>query len=464
MRTSALKAPAIYPASAPPMPSAQMQDVGGLGSDPDTQAILDAIYPQSQPVMQQAPGANIGPLHLSGSGLDAASMAILQQMQNAPQPRNFGQGLLSGFAGGWAGARGSQAVARQNANAEALKQTHQDTIDRRKLAAQMMAEGRKDMTINDQGMADLLGKPIGTKVPASVFTAALGIANRPDKAPSTDPMVDINNPAMQAFFGRMHYSPAPGITQMRQSELTALGKPTAVDKQEPMGAAQQEFAGQQLAAGADLPFGIWRGMSPEDKAGVMKAWARLSGSGYKAAEAKAVYAGTKGSIGALTKVANNARAWSSLVDKNIGVIEPILQKIKDTGTEWGNAPARSLVKGLGDVPVAQFNFALETLKPEVSRLLNSPGLTGVLTVDAKRDMNAVLNNSYTVPQLEGVFKIIKLDKQNRLDTYDEALKAAAGSIGEQDGIPVSAPTGTLPPKTLAEQALDFVTGKRGKKP
>ena len=84
---------------------------------------------------QQAPDFNVGPLHLNGSGVDAASLAVLRAMQHMPQPTSGLGGLASGFVSGYAGARAAKAQSRQAANAAEDKRVLGDDIERRKQAA-----------------------------------------------------------------------------------------------------------------------------------------------------------------------------------------------------------------------------------------------------------------------------------------------------------------------------------------
>src|SRR6185436_7078724 len=48
-------------------------------------------------------------------------------------------------------------------------------------------------------------------------------------------LVDISTPEMGAFFKRIGYTPPPGIKRMKQSELTALGKPSQSERDNALG-------------------------------------------------------------------------------------------------------------------------------------------------------------------------------------------------------------------------------------
>jgi len=124
-------------------------DISGQEYDPLwARQMAEQDIPRVPAQYQQAPNVNVGPLHLNGSGVDAASLAVLRAMQGMPQPTSGLGGLASGLVSGYAGARAGQAQSRQAANAAEDKRVLGDDIERRKQAAaygRSLAQHRWDM-------------------------------------------------------------------------------------------------------------------------------------------------------------------------------------------------------------------------------------------------------------------------------------------------------------------------------
>lgn len=106
--------------------------IGGGESGYDAQAAADAAYPVP-PVPQMVPQSRFQ------SGLDAASLAVLQQLQNMPQPRGFGAGLAQGFVGGLAQTR-AERVAEKKAAFESEQANRAKQVERN--AAAKFTAGR----------------------------------------------------------------------------------------------------------------------------------------------------------------------------------------------------------------------------------------------------------------------------------------------------------------------------------
>jgi hypothetical protein len=186
-------------------------DITGPEYDPLwAQQAAEQAIPVNPAQYQQAQNVNLGPLRLNGSGVDAASLAVLRAMQNMPQPRGALGGLASGFVSGYAGARASKAQARQEANAAEDKRVAGDNIERRKLAAgyaRDLANHRWKMR-QDSYANDLAIKRDAAK-------EAL-------KTPSVDETTTLTRPMWQAAKANGIHIPVERIGQkIKWSELTA---------------------------------------------------------------------------------------------------------------------------------------------------------------------------------------------------------------------------------------------------
>jgi len=101
-------------------------------------------YNPNPPSPIPPPGLRIGPLRLSGNGLDSASLAVLQALQGA-RPQGFGQNFATGLVGGYAGARYNRALERGQANEGAQKAHADETKERARAAASYLATHRQEM-------------------------------------------------------------------------------------------------------------------------------------------------------------------------------------------------------------------------------------------------------------------------------------------------------------------------------
>ena len=144
--------------------------------------------------------------------------------------------------------------------------------------------------------------------------------------------------------------------------------------------------------------------------------------------AAASYKADSQSRGALQKMSDNAEAFIRTADGNAEVLRGAMNKIKDSGVSWTNRPVRSLMAGIGDVDQARFRAAVRVLTPEFARIISSPNMTGVLTNEARSEMQAVMSESYTIPQLEGALQILLQDSRIRRDAYRQQLKDIEGRM------------------------------------
>jgi hypothetical protein len=103
------------------------------------------VYPHGVPQYPQQPSPNmrIGRFSVPGEGLDQAALSILQALQSARRPRNFGEGLIQGVIGGFAGTRARGAAQRQQFNEQQQRRqvmAENEAIATRRQAAMTLAQ------------------------------------------------------------------------------------------------------------------------------------------------------------------------------------------------------------------------------------------------------------------------------------------------------------------------------------
>ena len=146
-------------------------DISGQEYDPLwARQMAEQDIPRVPAQYQQAPDFNVGPLHLNGSGVDAASLAVLRAMKDMPQPTSGLGGLASGFVSGYAGARAAKAQARSAANAAEDKRVLGDDIERRKQASEygrMLRSHQLQLAMKAKTESPMVDIPGVGKVPAT---------------------------------------------------------------------------------------------------------------------------------------------------------------------------------------------------------------------------------------------------------------------------------------------------------
>jgi len=366
-----------------------------------------AYPPRPVPMPPQSPDVRLGRLNLSGGRLDAASMAVLQALQNQPRPQGFGANFVTGLAGGLAGGRVQGMSARQQQyeaerdKAKAYNEAAERFRGQAALAAERSRGGTKD-------------------APKKMSEAYL----------DTKLMTPDELAAFRKRFPHI-YIPPDGIVYRGATDE----KPKESDTVSMSPRAAKFWSQRSLSMGGDgIPPGM--GRNPRLLTAFLENTAaeadKIGMTGFDAAKAKARYRAGANAMSDLTRTMERAKPFAALLHKNIAVLRGTMGKVKDTGIQWANKPLRAVMGQMGSVEQAQFRTALVPVAKESARLLESTTLAGVLSVEAQQELRAVLSGSYTIPQLEGVLEIIEQETNNRLEAYEEAAASQGETVGKVD--------------------------------
>lgn len=128
---------------------------------------------------------------------------------------------------------------------------------------------------------------------------------------------------------------------------------------------------------------------------------------------------------------------------------------------WIQAGRRDVA---GDPDVVAFNAAITSFKNEYARIMSAPGATGGVTSDAARDeAESMINNAFTMPQLQNVIATMKRGMTNRISSIDEEyastiqrLQTPAGATSTTTktpatGAPSSGAAAPELPKAIVDQ-------------
>ena len=413
---------------------------------------LAGVQPQQAPQMEESPGIHIGRFGVSGNRLDSISRAVLAAMQNQPRATGGGAGFAQGFAQGFSGSR-VRAADERKARYEAAQK---DAQDRREWARRVQQSGAEIMLRQRaEGM----------------FPNAGTATQKPNEA-----YIVLDTPEKEAAFKAQfpHVDVPPDKTVMRSwlksDEGTDLNNQIKAERLRnlkeniPKGLSPKaiNFWTEHVLSGGDLPQWVAT-RDPQARRALAENAAEEASktgmSGYDLARARAAFKAEASALTDVTRTAENARPFINLLHTNMDVLMNTAQKIKDTGTAWGNVPVRQLVVGLGSKDQVAFNTALLPVVTEAARVLTSPNMRGVLTDDARHELESVVSRNFTMAQLEGAIEILRLESNNRLDAYDEAVSSIKGKLGVAPGAEAAAPPATNVARapSLGDRALEEIS-------
>jgi len=140
---------------------------------------------------------------------------------------------------------------------------------------------------------------------------------------------------------------------------------------------------------------------------------------------QASIAGQKKSVVDLTKSLNNVEAFSANEKATLQQILELSNKIPDTGSPLINDVVRGVaVKGLGDQDLADLRTMLTTTVPGIARILNSPNMTGVVSEEARQEVNKMLAGDMPAAQMKRVIGRILVEMDQRRVGYSNQIKQA----------------------------------------
>ncbi len=163
------------------------------------------------------------------------------------------------------------------------------------------------------------------------------------------------------------------------------------------------------------------------------------------------------SLGLLTAQKNAVEAFEKTAVKNGDVLADLADKVDTTGSpvieRWIRAGRREIA---GDPDVTNFNAQLYLYRNEVAKILTNPNLTGVLSDNARHEVDNFLQGSATAAQIKGLIPLLKGDFDRRKESYKEQIDTVKGSIKDAAG-----GKGSAKLSDQDQQALDWANANPG---
>lgn len=350
------------------------------------------------------------------------SLAGLESIQ-APPPRGFGEGLLSGFARGLGGAGARAAAERQRIEGIIEKRrVEQNLLNREATRAQRAEErqiGRETRAEERATTKYDLEHPLVTPEMAKQYPELSRLVGRP--IPSTE-LVKL------------------GIERTKaETEAAPALSPAGLDA----AAVNWARTGQMVAAGMGK-----QGVAFRTK--IINRAAEIFPN-LDLASNRAGFESDKSALTNLKKIHEASSAFERTALKNADVLRGTISRIADTGSPWLNRPVRLIKRGIGDPNLAAFRTALETVAPEFARLLNSPTASGQLSDTAREEIRVILDPNATPRMLLASLGILEQDARNRTSSYAAQIKDIEFRIAHPAAEP-GTPESRQSPATDADRA------------
>lgn len=191
-----------------------------------------------------------------------------------------------------------------------------------------------------------------------------------------------------------------------------------------------DYAAQYLNdTGEMLPLGMGNG---NVRLAIIRRAAQMrgeSGDGQTLAEGKAKFASNKTSLTRLRGMVDAVTAFENTALANSGVLLRAMEKIPDVGVPLLNAPLRAASKYVGGSDeMAAYETARQIVVPEFAKLLSNPNLTGVLSDNARHELERVISGDATLAQTRALIHTLTVDAANRKRFYQQQVDEIQGRI------------------------------------
>lgn len=133
---------------------------------------------------------------------------------------------------------------------------------------------------------------------------------------------------------------------------------------------------------------------------------------------KGVYQANADSLKNLQKSYDQVTAFESTALKNLDQVAQAGQAVPDLSSRFANIPVR-MISGsmLGTPEMARFRTALLTAQTEAAKVLSSANATGVLSDQARKEAEDVLDGNLPFPAMMASINQLKTDFGNREQSY-----------------------------------------------
>lgn len=132
---------------------------------------------------------------------------------------------------------------------------------------------------------------------------------------------------------------------------------------------------------------------------------------------------SKGALAQLTKNKSAVEAFSGTARKNWELFLNTAKDVVDSGSPWVNMPLRAVDRqSLGSKELAAYNAARQVATTEISRVISNPNLVGVLSDQARQELQSIVPGEATLGQLYSISNVLLQDMDNRKSSIDDTIR------------------------------------------
>ena len=166
----------------------------------------------------------------------------------------------------------------------------------------------------------------------------------------------------------------------------------------------------------------------------------------------------KTALTSVTKQYETLKPFADMAEKNATILEQKSKLVADLGIPLLNTPLRSLGSSFaGNKNVAAFRAALLPVQADFARILNSPTGAGVLTDNARKEMEGAIAPGATVAQIKSALDVFRTDAKNRREAYEATiadLKGKTAVMGPSNPGPANGANGNKIPTITTKAERD----------
>jgi hypothetical protein len=267
------------------------------------------------------------------------------------------------------------------------------------------------------------------------------VSVRPGAAPET---IYTAPETPQQKAAREHQEKVFAETQRHNRATEASSAAANAGSSSPMTADGLEVAAwQYIQTGAMPPLGMGKQAADARMKILNRAGELQKAGGNDPVMNAALYKADSQALVQTQKTLSAITAFENTAKKNLDVMEREAKRIVDAGAPWINRPLRSLGVELGSPQLTAFNTARQAVVPEIARILTNPNLTGVLSDQARQEIDELLRGDASMKQMLEAIRILKTDMQTRHTSLVDERNAIQKRIGSRGRSSMAAP-GAVP--------------------
>lgn len=181
-----------------------------------------------------------------------------------------------------------------------------------------------------------------------------------------------------------------------------------------------------------------------------------------AAQRRAEFRADSNSLNKLTQQYDAITSFENTALQNGKALVELAKKVDSTGVPVMERWIRSGRQNIeGDPDVSEFNAQIQLFGNEAAKILTNPSMSGVVTNEARREIQEFLPQKASAKQIERVvgrlekdFEIRKKSTEQQMDTIRSRMQSGYAKPKDDKPAPATAPSGAGPKKITTKDEFD----------